>query len=224
MKLPVYNTKGVEVKKIEVSDEIFGLKWNADLVHQVVTSILSNARTPIAHTKNRGEVRGGGKKPWQQKGTGQARHGSRRSPIWVGGGITFGPRNEKNYGRKVNKKMRAKALATVLSQKIRDNELILVESFSFEKPKTVDAKNILAALSKVDNASKLATKRKNAAIIGLSGRNVNAEKSFANFSNLLVEEVRNINPANVLNHKYLVIENAEEAMKALSERLMVTNK
>ncbi len=224
MKLPVYNTKGVEVKKIEVSDEIFGLKWNADLVHQAVTSILSNARTPIAHTKNRGEVRGGGKKPWQQKGTGQARHGSRRSPIWVGGGITFGPRNEKNYGRKVNKKMRAKALATVLSQKIRDNELILVESFSFEKPKTVDAKNILAALSKVDNASKLATKRKNAAIIGLSGRNVNAEKSFANFSNLLVEEVRNINPANVLNHKYLVIENAEEAMKALSERLMVTNK
>ncbi len=224
MKLPVYNTKGVEVKKIEVSDEIFGLKWNADLVHQAVTSILSNARTPIAHTKNRGEVRGGGKKPWQQKGTGQARHGSRRSPIWVGGGITFGPRNEKNYGRKVNKKMRAKALATVLSQKIRDNELILVESFSFAAPKTVDAKNILAALSKVDNASKLATKRKNAAIIGLSGRNVNAEKSFANFSNLLVEEVRNINPANVLNHKYLVIENAEEAMKALSERLMVTNK
>lgn len=224
MKLPVYNTKGVEVKKIEVSDAIFGLKWNADLVHQAVTSILSNARTPIAHTKNRGEVRGGGKKPWQQKGTGQARHGSRRSPIWVGGGITFGPRNEKDYSRKINKKMRAKALATVLSQKIRDNELILVESFSFEKPKTVDAKNILAALSKVDNAGKLATKRKNAAIIGLSGRNVNAEKSFANFSNLLVEEVRNINPANVLNHKYLVIENAEEAMKALSERLMVTNK
>ena len=224
MKLPVYNTEGKEVKKIEVSDEIFALKWNADLVHQVVTSILSNARTPIAHTKNRGEVRGGGKKPWQQKGTGQARHGSRRSPIWIGGGITFGPRNEKNYDRKVNKKMRSKALATVLSQKIRDNELILVEAMSFAKPKTVDAKKIILALSKVENAAKLSTKRKNTAIIGLSGRNVNAEKSFANFGNMLVEEVRNINPANVLNHKYLVIENAEEAMKALSERLMVTNK
>lgn len=224
MKLPVYNTKGVEVKKIEVADEIFGLKWNPDLVHQVVTSIMSNARTPIAHTKNRGEVRGGGKKPWQQKGTGQARHGSRRSPIWVGGGITFGPRNEKDYGRKVNRKMRSKALATVLSQKIRDNELILVEAMSFEKPKTVDAKNIILALSKVENANKLATKRKNTAIIGLSGRNANVEKSFANFSNMLVEEVRNINPANVLNHKYLVIENAEEAMKALASRLTVTNK
>ena len=224
MKLPVYNTKGVEVKKIELADEIFGLKWNPDLVHQVVTSILSNARTPIAHTKNRGEVRGGGKKPWQQKGTGQARHGSRRSPIWVGGGITFGPRNEKDYSRKVNKKMRSKALATVLSQKIRDNELILVEAMSFAKPKTVDAKNIILALSKVENANKLATKRKNTAIIGLSGRNTNVEKSFANFSNMLVEEIRNINPANVLNHKYLVIENAEEAMKALASRLTVTNK
>ena len=83
-----------------------------------MTSILSTQRDSIAHTKTRDEVSGGGKKPWKQKATGRARHGSRRSPIWVGGGITFGPRNEKDYGRKVNKKMKTKALFTILSQKV----------------------------------------------------------------------------------------------------------
>ncbi len=224
MKLPVYNIEGKEVKKIELADEIFGLKWNADLVHQVVTSMLSNARMPIAHTKDRGEVRGGGKKPWQQKGTGQARHGSSRSPIWVGGGITFGPKNLKNYDRKINKKMKAKALSVVLSQKIRDNEIILVEAINFDKPKTAEAKGVLSALAKNDDFKTLVTKKKNSAVIGLSGRNKNTEKSFNNFGNMTVEEVRNINPVLLLNHKYLVIENAEQAMKDLSDRLTVGNK
>ena len=103
MKLPVYNKEGKELKQIELSEEIFGLKWNGDLVHQVIVSMLSNARETLAHTKTRAEVSGGGKKPWRQKGTGRARHGSNRSPIWVGGGITFGPRNEVNYKRKINK-------------------------------------------------------------------------------------------------------------------------
>lgn len=224
MKLPVYNIEGKEVKKIELADEIFGLKWNADLVHQAVTSMLSNARTNTAHTKDRGEVRGGGKKPWQQKGTGQARHGSSRSPIWVGGGITFGPKNLKNYDRKINKKMKAKALSVVLSQKIRDNEVILVDSINFDKPKTADAKKILSALAKNDEFKTLVTKRKNSAVIGLSGRNKNTEKSFNNFGNMTVEEVRNINPVLLLNYKYLVIEGAEKAVADLASRLTVANK
>ncbi len=224
MKLPVYNIEGKEIKKIELADEIFGLKWNADLVHQAVTSMLSNARTNTAHTKDRGEVRGGGKKPWQQKGTGQARHGSSRSPIWVGGGITFGPKNLKNYDRKINKKMKAKALSVVLSQKIRDNEVILVDSINFDKPKTADAKKILSALAKNDEFKTLVTKRKNSAVIGLSGRNKNTEKSFNNFGNMTVEEVRNINPVLLLNYKYLVIEGAEKAVADLASRLTVANK
>ncbi len=224
MKLPVYNIEGKEVKKIELADEIFGLKWNADLVHQAVTSMLSNSRTNTAHTKDRGEVRGGGKKPWQQKGTGQARHGSSRSPIWVGGGITFGPKNLKNYDRKINKKMKAKALSVVLSQKIRDNEVILVDSINFDKPKTADAKKILSALAKNDEFKTLVTKRKNSAVIGLSGRNKNTEKSFNNFGNMTVEEVRNINPVLLLNYKYLVIEGAEKAVADLASRLTVANK
>src|SRR5574343_932022 len=114
METQVYNQKGKSVGSLKLPEAVFGLKWNADLVHQVVTSMESTARTNVAHTKNRGDVRGGGKKPWQQKGTGRARHGSTRSPIWVGGGVTHGPRKDKNYERKVNRKMKAKALFTII--------------------------------------------------------------------------------------------------------------
>ena len=124
METKIYNQKGKEAGKITLPEEVFGLPWNADLVHQVVTSMLGNARTPVAHTKIRGEVRGGGKKPWKQKGTGRARHGSTRSPIWVGGGVTHGPRNDKIYARKINRKMKAKALYTILSKKAKDGEIL----------------------------------------------------------------------------------------------------
>jgi len=224
MKLPVYNTEGKEVKQIELSDEIFGLKWNADLVHQVTVSMLSNAREPVAHTKNRGEVSGGGKKPWAQKGTGRARHGSSRSPLWIGGGVTFGPRNETNFKRKINKKVKAKALATVLSKKISDNELILVDKVSFDEPKTKTARIILEALAKNENYSDLVSKKRNAALIALSNRDQNTEKSFTNFNSMFVDEIRNINPVDVLNYKYLVILNAEEGIEALSARLNKTSK
>ena len=100
METQIYNQKGEVVKKLKLSEEVFALPWNADLVHQVVVSMTSNQRDNIAHTKNRGDVRGGGKKPWRQKGTGRARHGSNRSPIWRGGGVTFGPTNEKNWSKK----------------------------------------------------------------------------------------------------------------------------
>src|SRR3989338_499645 len=102
MEAKVYNMQGKEAGKIELPENIFGLKWNADLIHQVITSMQSNARAGTAHTKGRGEVRGGGRKPWRQKGTGRARHGSRRSPIWKGGGVAHGPSKEKKYSQKIN--------------------------------------------------------------------------------------------------------------------------
>ena len=158
METIIYNQKGQESGKIKLPESVFGITWNADLVHQVVTSMQSTMRQPIAHTKTRGEVSGGGKKPWQQKGTGRARHGSSRSPIWVGGGVAHGPRNEKIYDRKVNKKARAKAFLTILSQKYRDGEILFVDTLAFGAPKAKDGRAVLQALAKIKGYEKLATK------------------------------------------------------------------
>ncbi len=215
----VFNVKGKETGKVELSQEIFGLSWNADLVHQVVTSMLASARPSIAHTKNRGEVSGGGKKPWQQKGTGRARHGSIRSPLWVGGGVTHGPRNDKDYSRKVNKKMRAKALYTILSKKFKDGQVLFVDDISIKTPKTKDAKEILSTLSKVEGFKDLLSKRKNSAYIALSAKDKNTEKSFGNFGNLTVDEVRNINPVDLMKYKYVVFTNPEKGLPQIAGKL-----
>ena len=213
----VYSQKGSSVSEIQLPASVFGLSWNADLVHQVVVSMLSDSRVIHAHTQDRGEVRGGGKKPWRQKGTGRARHGSSRSPIWVGGGIAHGPNGLKNYGRKINKKMKAKALFTILSKKFRDNEIIFVDRFEIEKPKTTDAIAILKNLSKV--ATTILTKKKNSAILATASKNPVFEKSFANLGNIMVDELRNINPVDLMNIKYLVIENPEESIKFIENKM-----
>jgi large subunit ribosomal protein L4 len=213
METQVYNQKGESAGKINLEKDIFGLPWNADLVHQVIVSMTSSMRHPIAHTKTRGEVSGTGKKPWQQKGTGRARHGSRRSPIWVGGGIAHGPRNDKNYDRKVNVKARRKALYTILSQKFRDGEILFIDSLSFAAPKAKDAKATLLSLAKVKGFEKLATKPKNAAIIAIDKKADAVTKSFRNFGNVDVEELRSVNPVSVMNHKYIVIANPKESLK-----------
>src|SRR4051812_10570904 len=213
METSVYNSKGEASGKIKLEKDIFGLPWNADLVHQVIVSMTSSMRHSIANTKTRGEVSGTGKKPWQQKGTGRARHGSTRSPIWVGGGIAHGPRNEKNYDRKVNVKARRKALYTILSQKYRDGEILFVDSLDFKMPKAAEAKVALLSLAKVKGFEKLATKPKNAAIIAIDKKEASVVKSFRNFGNVDIEEFRSINPVSVMNHKYLVIANPKESLK-----------
>ncbi len=124
MNISVYNQEGKEVGSTVLPKEIFGLEVSPDLVHQVVLSQTSNRRVAVAHTKDRSDVRGGGRKPWRQKGTGRARHGSRRSPIWKGGVVTFGPNKQRNFKKKINKEMRKKALLMGLSAKGQRNLFI----------------------------------------------------------------------------------------------------
>ncbi len=216
----IFDIKGKEVGNVNLPEALFGQAFNNNLVHQVVVSMQSNARAGrgLAHTKDRGEVRGGGKKPWKQKGTGRARHGSSRSPIWKGGGITHGPRNDKNYEKTIPRKMRIAALRSVLSQKFRDGEIIFVDKIAFAAPKTTDALAMIKALAGVKGFERL-TKKSNAALIALSSNDMNTKKSFNNFGNIEVEEVRNLNVVDVLSAAYLVIENPDEAVKMLETKL-----
>jgi len=219
MEATLYTQKGVEAKKITIPEAIFGLSWNADLVHQVVTSMMSSARTPVAHTKNRGEVRGGGKKPWQQKGTGRARHGSIRSPLWVGGGVTHGPRNDKNFDRKVNKKMKAKALYTILSAKFKQGQVMFVDDISMRVPKTKEAVAILSAVSKAGKADDMMTRRKNSAYVAFSKKDVTTEKSFNNINTIKIDEIRNMSPLDLMKYKYVIIENPEKGLVQIGSKL-----
>jgi large subunit ribosomal protein L4 len=218
METKIYNQSGKETGKMKLPESVFGLPWNADLVHEIVRLMNSNSRMNVAHTKTRGEVRGGGKKPWQQKGTGRARHGSTRSPIWVGGGVAHGPRNEQNYSRKINKKAKAKAFYTILSRKFKDGQILFLDNMSIAAPKAKDAKIILSSLAKIKGYEKLATKKVNTAIIAMDAKSATIEKSFRNFGNVSVEEFRNINPVSVLNHTYLIVANPEESLKAFSAK------
>ena len=219
MNAKVYTRDGAESGKVTLPEAVFGVAWNADLVHEVVVGMQANARAGTAHTKDRSEVSGGGAKPWRQKGTGRARHGSRRSPIWTGGGVAFGPRTEKDFSVKINKKVRAKALATVLSKKMADNEVLFIDSLSMAEPKTKEAKAIIAAIAKGTGNETLATKRKNAAIVLLADRNLATEKSFRNFGNIEVVMAKDINPVELLTYKYVVVADAPSSVEILEKRV-----
>lgn len=222
MNAKIYSVEGKDAGSVELPESVFGAAWNPDMVHEVVTGMQANARAGTAHTKDRSEVRGGGRKPWKQKGTGRARHGSRRSPIWAGGGVAHGPRNEKDYSVKINKKVRAKALASVLSKKFTDNEVIFVEALMMPEPKTKTAKAVLTSLATAAGQAQLATKRKNAAVVVLSGRDIATEKSFRNFGHIEVVQAKDINPVDLLTYKYVVVTNPAAAVEILAGRVLPT--
>lgn len=223
MKTDIYNAQGKKSGSIELPESVFGVAWNDSLMHQVVTAMQANARTPVAHTKTRGDVRGGGRKPWQQKGTGRARHGSIRSPIWKGGGVTHGPRNDKNYAREIPKKMRAKALFMALSRKLKDGEVIFVDSFGFETPKTALAQKALTAIGKKAGVN-IARKAKNAALVAFAEPSDARVKSFRNIGNVETRAVRDLNPVVVLRNRLLVVENPEASLAILASRTSRSSK
>lgn len=149
--ISLYNTNGEKVGSLELEPSLFGVEVSNELVHEAVVAQTANSREAIAHTKDRSEVAGSSKKPWNQKGTGRARQGSTKSPIWIGGGITFGPRSNRNFSVKINKKARRKALAMVLSDKVACDRFIALEDFVLPSGKT---KELLDVLKKLPSAGK----------------------------------------------------------------------
>ncbi len=217
METKVYNQKGKEAGSVTLPEAVFGLPWNADLMHQVVVSSQSNKRAGTANARTRGEVSGGGKKPWKQKGTGRARHGSIRSPLWKGGGATHGPLAEKNYSKKINKKMRRKALLIALSRKLKDGQVLFVDSLSLSLPKTKEAQTITSSLSKIGGFEKLAGKRSNTALLLLPEKNASVLRAFKNLPAVTISEVKNLNALDTMSYRYLVMVNPEESVKVLNK-------
>jgi large subunit ribosomal protein L4 len=168
MKTKVYNLAGKEMEEMELSEKVFGVKVKPEVVHQVFVQQTNNQREPWADTKNRGEVRGGGKKPWQQKGTGRARHGSIRSPIWKGGGVAFGPLTDRNYKTKINKKTRQAAIKMCLSDKAQTGNLVVVENFNFEQPKTKLFAAVIKALPAKVKTFLVLTDKKDDAVLRMT--------------------------------------------------------
>lgn len=208
MKVSVYNQEGKEIGTSILPKEIFEVKMNSDLVHQVVVSQVANRRQRIAQTKDRSEVRGGGRKPWAQKGTGRARVGSTRSPLWRGGGVTFGPRKEKVFKKKIPKKIRRKALLMVLSAKAKNNLLTLLEELKIAKPKTKMMSEVL---------NKLPSKQKSTLIV-LPEVNRNLILAARNLPKIEVIQAKDLNALDLLSFKYLLM--PKSSLKIVKETFL----
>ncbi|GIW66287.1 MAG: 50S ribosomal protein L4 [Candidatus Parcubacteria bacterium] len=202
MKLKVYNQDGQEIREIEVNDVFDKIKFNPSLVHQVMRWQLLNNYFPWAHTKTRGEVRGGGRKPWRQKGTGRARHGSIRSPIWRGGGVVFGPRKEKIRFLRINKKMKRKAILMVLVEKMKKNYVKVLDSLAPQELKTKFMDRILRNFLE----KRKTNKKRESALVIITDNNKNLIKIIRNLPYADAIEARNLNILSLLNHKYIFLE------------------
>lgn len=211
MKLDVYNLQGKKSGTYDLPDTLFNLPYNETLVHQVYVAKWNNTRRPYAHAKTRAEVRGGGRKPWRQKGTGRARHGSTRSPIWVGGGVTFGPRNEINYKRKVNKKMNQKAIFTVLSSKAQGKNIFVIETLKFGEPKTKFGADLLNTL-KIDEKSN---------VVYGSVKDKNFKRVFANIPRTVPMSLENLNIVDLLQKQNVIFSKSslDELIKTYKDKI-----
>lgn len=200
MKISVYNSNGDKSKVIEISQRIFGVKPKTEVIHQVVVAQQANARQVLADTKDKSEVRGGGKKPWRQKGTGRARHGSIRSPLWKGGGVTFGPTSDRNFTKRINKKQKQLALAMCLSDKVAGNSFLVFEKIDLPSGKTKDLKNWLESLKAKINEIKDHKKF----LLVLDKNDVNIVRAVKNLDKIDAILADSLNCIDILNHDTLL--------------------
>lgn len=206
IQVPVYNKLGVQTGTVDLAPEVFGVEVNTTLVHDVVVSSFANQRQVLAHTKTRGEVRGGGKKPWRQKGTGRARHSSIRSPLWRGGGITFGPRNDRNFKEAINKKAKAKAMRMILSDRIANGALLIVDDFAFAEPKTKLFASLKAALPVSRRRAIVVSDKKDEALLQMTRNIATVKTTFVGEFGVL----------DMVQHPYMIM--SKSAVEALAKK------
>ena len=204
-KVAVYNVKGKKGDDIELNDAIFGITPKSEVIHQVYLALEANSREPWAHVKTRGEVRGGGKKPWKQKGTGRARHGSIRSPLWVGGGVTFGPRNDRNYKQKINRKTNKLAVKMCLSGKIVDNTFIVIDDLDA----TGKTKEIADLRKELPGAGRTT-------LMLIDGNEQKLNLATRNIEKLDLQRAQDVNVVDLLHHQYIIA--TQKAVAALEKR------
>jgi large subunit ribosomal protein L4 len=208
LEVKLYDFNGKELGNETLEPKLFGVEINPQLVQEVVVAQRKNARQVLAHTKGRSEVRGGGKKPWQQKGTGRARHGSIRSPLWVGGGITFGPTKDRNFAIKVNKKAKQKALAMVLTDKFQNDRFILVDAYNLPEAKTKFLKSSL---------EKLPIKNKKTLVVTKDAKD-NVVLAAKNLSKVNTISYGSLNVVDLLSSEYLLV--SRDLLKKISEHYL----
>lgn len=193
-KVKLYKQDGSSAGEISLDASLFEVKPNHALIHEALVAQRANSRQVLAHTKDRSEVAGTGKKPWKQKGTGQARHGSRRSPIWVGGGITFGPTNARNFSVKLNKAAKRKALAMVLTDKVMSDKFVAVETMVLPEAKT---RVFAGVLNKLPAAGKKT-------LVVLETENAGAARAGRNLPRVTTLPAHSLNVADLLAHEFVV--------------------
>lgn len=205
----LYTIEGKEAGEIKLPEEIFNKDLNRKLVSQTIVTLQKNARSSTAHAKDRSEVRGGGRKPWRQKGTGRARHGSIRSPIWRGGGVAHGPRKTKIYLSKINKKVKKSTLAMVLSAKLKDKEIIFLDKISLNSHKTKELASSIKSLMKTKENKKL--------LLVLNDISLEITRASRNLPNVRIKNVNNLTILDVLSFKFIAI--TKDALGVIVSRL-----
>ena len=219
VKTNIYNQNGDIVSELKLADDVFAVKIKEDLIHQAMVCQTSNDRQVLAHTKTKAEVRGGGKKPWKQKGTGRARAGSSRSPIWIGGGVTFGPRNDRNFSKKINKKMRQKAITMVLSDRFANGNMVVVDKVEMVDFKTKIFNGFIGKMETIFSNEKDQSNKRSILFVN-DNKDEKIFKSARNLVGLNIINFENLNIVDLLKYRNLIV--TESVAEAINKRY--TNK